>query len=387
MADMIVEDRAVSRRHVELTLVPEGVRVTDLGSRNGTFYLGQRLEKAVLAPGSRLRVGAAEVSIDSDPAALFDGEARDESYRGLIGSSEAMRKLFAMLGRLEGSLVNVLILGESGVGKELVARALHEGSAVADGPLVTVNCGAVSRELVLSELFGHRRGSFTGATEDRLGAFELAHNGTLFLDELGELPLDVQPALLRALELGEVKPVGESAPRQVKVRLVAATNRDLEESVQRGRFRQDLYYRVAVVKLRVPSLSERPEDVQKLASAFAAEAGATELPPAVVAELVQRTWPGNVRELRNAVHAYLAIGEVPEPGAPAAGLLEIALKQHIDPDRPYQEQKDGFTNLFSRLYFEALLERTGGNQSEAARISKVERSYLSKLLGKYGVKK
>lgn len=386
-ADIIVEDRAVSRRHVELTLVPEGVQVTDLESRNGTFYLGQHIKKVVLAPGSRIRVGSAEVHIESDPSALGSAEARDEKYGDLIGSSEVMRRLFATLGRIEGSLVNVLIEGESGVGKELVARAIHEHSVVSEGPMVTLNCGAINRELVLSELFGHKRGAFTGATEDRLGAFELAHSGTLFLDEVGELPLDMQPALLRALELGEVKPVGEEKARKVRVRVIAATNRKLEEAVGRGRFRQDLYYRLAVVKLQVPSLAERPGDIAMLAATLAREAGANELPAGVLSELTQRQWPGNVRELRNAVHAYLAIGQVPEPGAPVAGLVEVALKQNIDADRPYQEQKELFTHLFSRLYFELLLERTGGNQSEAAKISKVERSYLSKLLSKYGVKK
>jgi DNA-binding NtrC family response regulator len=386
MADIIVEDRAVSRRHVELTLVPEGVRVTDLESRNGTFYLGRHVQQMVVAPGARLRVGAAEVRIDPDPAALGQAEARDEKYRCLIGSSAVMRKLFAVLGRIEGSLYNVLVEGESGVGKKLVARAIHEGSLVAEGPLVTVRCDAVHRERLQSELFGHKRGAFVGATEDRLGAFELAHNGTLFLDEVGELPLDIQPILLRALELGEVQPLGEEEARHVKVRVIAATNDDLEDALRRGRFRQDLYQRLAVVKLHVPSLAERSGDIPMLAAAAAQEVGAPELPPDVLAELSRRSWPGNVRELRNAVHAYLAVGQVPEPGAPLAGLLEIAMKQNIDPDRPYQEQKELFTNLFSRLYFEELLARTAGNRTEAAKISKVDESYLTKLLAKYGVK-
>jgi DNA-binding NtrC family response regulator len=387
MADIIVEDRAVSRRHVELTLVPEGVEVQDLGSRNGTFYLGEHIKKVIVAPGSRIRVGAAEVRIDSDPNALGSAEARDEKYRGLIGASAIMRRMFAVLGRMEGSLFNVLVEGESGVGKELVASAIHEGSVVADGPLVTVSCGAINRDLVLSELFGHRRGSFSAATEDRLGAFELAHNGTLFLDQVGELPLDMQPALLRALEAREVQPVGEPDARRVNVRVIAATEKNLENAVKRGRFREDLYRRLAVVKVRVPSLAERAGDIGMLASAISREAGAAELPTDVLAELGQRQWPGNVRELRNAVHAYLAIGQVPEHGAPIGGLLEITLKQNIDADRPYQEQKELFNHLFSRLYFESLLESTAGNQAEAARVSKVDRAYLAKLLSKYGVKK
>jgi len=385
-ADVVLDDKAVSRRHVELSLVPEGVFVRDLESRNGTYYQGHRIERMVLSPGSRITLGSAEVALDADVASL--GEAGEEtSYRGLLGTSTAMRRLFTILGRLEGSLVSVLVEGESGVGKELIARAIHEGSQVAAGPLVVVNCGAIGRELVLSELFGHAKGAFTGANEARIGAFEAAHDGTLFLDEIGELPLDVQPVLLRALESGEVKPLGENATRQVKVRLVAATNRDLAEEVAEGRFREDLFYRLAVVRLGVPPLAERLDDVPLLAASFARQAGAGELPPDVIEQLSTRTWPGNARELKNAVLAYLAIGVLPESNLGPGGLLEMALQQAIDLDEPYQDQKERFTALFSRLYFEALLDKAGGNQSEAARIGGVERSYLRKLLDKYGVKR
>ncbi|MEZ4443289.1 MAG: sigma 54-interacting transcriptional regulator [Polyangiaceae bacterium] len=386
-ADLILEDQAVSRRHVELVLVPEGVAVTDLGSRNGTFYLGQRIERAVLSPGSRIRLGAAEISIDPDPRALDGEDGEGDGYRGLIGRSPAMRKLFATLARLEGSLVNCLIEGESGVGKELIARAIHDGSQVAEAPWVVVNCGAIGRELVLSELFGHKKGAFTGATDPRVGAFEAANGGTLFLDEIGELPLEVQPVLLRALESGEIKPLGDNDVRHVKVRVVAATNRDLKDEVAQGRFREDLYYRLAVVTLKVPPLRDRLDDVPLLANAFAKQIGAGELPADVMDALDARTWRGNARELKNAVLAYVAIGALPEADAPVGGLLEAALRQVVDTTESYQDQKEKFTALFSRVYFEALLDRAGGNQSEAARIGGVERSYLRKLLEKYGVRR
>jgi two-component system, NtrC family, nitrogen regulation response regulator GlnG len=389
-ADVILDDAAVSRSHVELTLVPEGVAVRDLGSRNGTFYLGQRVEKIVLTLGSRLRVGAAEIAIEPDLASLAaTGEdAPLPGYRGLVGASPAMRRIFAALARLEGSLVNVLVEGESGVGKELVARALHEGSRVSSGPLVVVNCGALGRELVLSELFGHKKGSFTGASETRRGAFEAAHGGTLFLDEIGELPLDVQPVLLRALESGEIKPLGENEPRRVKARVIAATNRDLLAEARAGRFREDLFYRLAVVRLTVPPLRDRPEDVALLAQRFAANAGLGALPPEVVAVFQQHAFPGNARELRNAVEAYVALGSLPEASPTADGdALEEALRAMIDPSASYQEQKDAFVNRFARAYLTMLLARTGGNQSEAARVSGVERSYLGKLLVKHGVQK
>ena len=380
--DVVVQDQAVSRRHVELELVAEGVAVRDLDSRNGTYYLGQRLERMVLRPGSRIRVGNAEIQIDIDRDALERLDSDAQAYLGLVGNAPAMRKLFAVLTRLEGSLVSVLIEGASGVGKELVARAIHRGSARSDLPLVTVNCGALSRELVLSELFGHVRGAFTGATDARAGAFEIADGGTLFLDEVAELPLDVQPVLLRALESGEIKRIGDSAARHVNVRVLAATNRDMEAMVEAGDFREDLYFRLAVVKLRVPALHERQEDVTLLARHFA---GGAELPDDVMTELGSRRFRGNARELKNAVLAYLALGALPDGPARQSGVLEAALKQTVDPRQPYQEQKEALGEVFSRIYFDALLDLAGGNQSEAARIAGMDRSYLRKLLRKYGV--
>jgi DNA-binding NtrC family response regulator len=382
-ADVIVHDEAVSRRHVELTLVPEGVAVRDLGSRNGTFYAGQRIEKMVLALGSRIRLGPVEVAITADLRAL--NEADRAGYDGLLGESPAMRRLFGMLERLEGSLVNVLVQGQSGVGKELVAQALHRGSAVAGGPLVVVNCGAIGRELVLSELFGHRKGAFTGANDDRVGAFEAAQGGTLFLDEVGELPLELQPALLRTLESGEVKRLGENETREVQVRVIAATNRDLQHAHAEGTFREDLYYRLAVVTLTVPPLDERPEDIPRLARHFAREAGTPDLDESIVAKLASRRWPGNARELRNAVLSYLALGWLGDDPAPRASLLAAALAASVDTSQSYQDQKEAFVAEFSRAYLAELMRRTGGNQTEAARIGGLDRSYLGKLMRKYGV--
>ncbi len=385
---MLIQDDTVSRAHVELSLAPEGVVVRDLGSRNGTFYLGQRLEKIVLGLGSRVRLGKVEVALDADTEGLSNEPNLElGGYRGLLGVSPPMKRLFAVLSRLEGSLVGVLVEGESGSGKELIARAIHEGSAVARGPLVVVNCGAIARELVLSELFGHKRGSFTGAVADRVGAFEAANGGTLFLDEVGELPIDVQPALLRALESGEIQRVGETDLRKVKVRIVAATNRDLEAEARSGRFREDLYYRLAVVKLAVPPLRQRAEDIPVLANHFASAAGLPSLPPEALAQLARQPWPGNARELRNAVQAFVAIGALPGEGTQSAGELEAAIKKLLDVERPYAELKDQFLARFTKVYLEALLARTGGNQSEAARISGLDRSYVGKMLGRYGVSK
>jgi DNA-binding NtrC family response regulator len=382
--DLLVEHRTVSRRHVELTLVPEGVAVRDLGSRNGTRFLGQRIREAVLSLGSRLQIGDVWLHIDAEP--LVDSVGDRAAYRGLAGCSLPMGVLFGRLARLEGSLVNVLVEGPSGAGKELVARALHEGSRVADGPLVIVNCGTMRRELVVSELFGHAKGAFTGAHEAKPGVFEAAHGGTLFLDEVGELPIDVQPTLLRVLESGTLTRVGEVEPRLVRVRLVAATNRDLQADVKEGRFREDLFYRLAVVKVRVPGLDERKEDIPLLAKTFARDAGASALPAAVIEALQARAWPGNVRELRNAVLAYFALGEME-----AASLGQVAASGELEPflntDIPYRQLKDALVSHFTRLYLERLLDRTGGNRTEGARIAGLERSYLSKMIERHEVKR
>ena len=387
-ANLLVPDSSVSRRHVELTLVPEGVLVSDLGSRNGTFYLGQRVEKIVLGLGSRVRAGTVEIEIQADTESLIERlPDADPRYRGLLGGSSAMRRLFAVLKRLEGSLVNVLIEGESGVGKELVARAIHEGSVRANKPFYALNCGALARDLVSSELFGHRRGAFTGAVEQRLGAFEAANGGTLFLDEIGELPLDVQPVLLRALESGEVRAVGDTETRRVDVRVLAATNKGLEDEVKAGRFRGDLFYRFAVVKLVVPPLRERPEDIDILGRSFARNAGLAELPPDVAQQLTGQPWPGNVRELRNAVEAYVALGVLPGGAARETPALDQLMQKVIDVAKPYAEQKEQLADLFTKNYLELLIAKTGGNQSEAARISGLERSYLGKLLTKLGIAK
>jgi DNA-binding NtrC family response regulator len=386
-SDIIIEDASVSRSHAALELVPEGVQLRDLGSRNGTYYLGQRVESMTLALGSRIRLANVDVAIEADPDGLRSSEGEALSgYQRLVGSSPAMRQLYAMLVRLEGSLVNVLVEGESGVGKELVAQSIHAASAVSDGPWIPFNCGAIAGSLLLSELFGHRRGAFTGASDDHEGAFAAAEGGTLFLDEIGELPLEAQPALLRVLESGELRRVGDSKPRRVRTRVIAASNRDLGALVKSGAFREDLYYRLAVVKLTVPPLRERPEDIAVLARRFAHDMGAGDLSDDVFATFEARDWPGNARELRNAVQAYLAIGSLPQ-GQRVVPQLEHALRAMIDAHLPYAEQKERFVELFAKVYLEMVLGETAGNQSEAARISGLDRSYLGKLVIKLGVRR
>jgi DNA-binding NtrC family response regulator len=382
-ADFVLEDETVSRRHVELKLVPEGVELVDLGSRNGTFYLGQRVQHMVLALGSRIRLGRVELILSADEEEVSRLSAAEaDGYGALIGSSPVMRHVYGVLERLEGSLATVLLTGESGTGKEVVARTLHERSLVAAGPFVAVNCGALDRALVRSELFGHARGAFTGAIESRAGAFEAASGGTLFLDEVAELPLDTQPVLLRALEMATVQRVGETTERKVKVRLVAATNRKLEELVREGKFREDLYYRLLVVRLTLPPLRDRPADIPELVRKFALDLGLPPIPPGVMAQLTARAWPGNVRELKNAVQAYAALGSLPVAAGAGDGNIDVALRAAVDLAKPYADLKDALLERFQRVYLELLMAQTDGNQSEASRISGIDRSHLNKLLRK-----
>ncbi len=378
--DVVIRDAAVSRTHVELSAGPNGVRVRDLGSRNGTYYLGQRVERVVLAPGASLSIGGARVVLEADQddtdASPFEGDR----YRGILGASQPMRELFGLLERLERSTLPVLVRGESGVGKELVARAIHDGSAVT-GPLVALNCGAFPRDLVASELFGHKRGAYSGAHAPRKGAFECAHMGTLFLDEVGELPLDVQPVLLRALETGEVRAVGSDEPRRVEVRVVSATHKDLEREVREGRFREDLYFRLAVVKLAVPPLRDRLDDIELLARALR-PADARPLPPSVLESLKARRWPGNVRELRNVLQAHAVLGTLPRPPETTPESASTALAGLVDLSKPYAVLKDELLDAFQRAYVEELLLQTRYNQTAAAKLSGIDRTHLGRLVAK-----
>ena len=387
--DIVISEPTVSRAHAELTHTPQGIFVRDLGSRNGTFYLGQRVEKATLSPGATLTLGAVVVNLEAEtPPASEQVEYTSDGYQDLYGRSQPMKRLFGLLTRIESSLTPVLVQGESGTGKEMVARAIHDRSALAGRAFVALNCGALPRDLIGSELFGHRKGAFTGAIDARKGAFETAHEGTLLLDEVGELPLELQPLLLRVLETGEVRPLGGDEPKLVKVRVIAATNRDLEQDVQEGRFREDLFYRLAVIRVRLPALRERMDDIEPLAQRLATEAGlARGLDPSVVERLKARPWSGNVRELRNTVQAYVALGVLPEPTRSKAATLDLGLREMADPRRPYAEQKDELVERFTALYLEVLLDAAGGNQTVAARWAGLDRGYLGRLIAKYGVQK
>jgi DNA-binding NtrC family response regulator len=382
-ADLVIDDTSVSRSHLEVTLTARGVHIRDTGSRNGTFYLGQKVGEITLDLGSRLTIGKTELEFiaDQDDFEGTQGPERDH-YGALHGRSPSMRRLFTLMRRLEGSTVSVLIEGESGTGKELVARALHEHSEVKDGPFIAVNCGALDRALVRTELFGHKKGAFTGALGESKGAFAEADGGTLFLDEIGELPLDIQPVLLRALETNTTVRVGESKGRPVRVRVIAATHRTLKDDAEAGIFRSDLYYRLMVVRLSVPPLRERPEDIPLLAARLAEAAGLT-LSDDLVKRLSRRAFPGNVRELRHAILAFGAIGELSDEDVPREDELESALRLFVNPDLEYSDQKEALVEKMTRIYLERLIQEVDGNRSEAARRAGLQRGYLRRLLEKY----
>jgi DNA-binding NtrC family response regulator len=382
---LVLHDPAVSRFHCKLTRDGSTWRVQDNGSLNGTSLDGVRIRDAelgvegVIALGdSRLRVRPVEGTGEVSPPIA-------QSFGALVGASLAMRKLFAVLEKVAASDINVLVSGESGTGKELVAAEIVQRGPRAEQPFVIVDCGAIASNLVESELFGHVRGAFTGADRDRVGAFEAASGGTVFLDEVGELPLALQPKLLRALEAREIRRLGETRARRVNVRVLAATNRDLEREVNRGRFREDLYFRLAVMNVRVPALRERIEDLPLLVRSFLASPGADGadlFTPQVLAELAEHDWPGNVRELRNHVERSLVLQE-PQPtskrGAPAPG-------SGIDVRVPFKIAKDSAIDAFERGYVGALLEDAGGNVSRAARNAGMDRMYLHRLIQKHAIR-
>jgi transcriptional regulator with GAF, ATPase, and Fis domain len=386
-SDLHLTDQTVSRSHFSLEACPEGFRLRDLGSTNGTLVNGVRILEGFIEPGAEVEVGATRLRFQSvsDPLELplYSGHR----FGALLGRSPVMRQVFALLSRAAPSESTVLILGETGTGKDLAAEAIHQASPRASGPFVVLDCSAIPGSLIESELFGHVRGAFTGAVERRIGAFESAHHGTVFLDEIGELPLDLQPKLLRALERRQVKPLGAQEVREVDVRVIAATNRDLRAEVNRGNFREDLFFRLSVITARMPPLRDRGEDIELLAETFLREIApeSTSLPPWLKARLSAYRWPGNVRELRNAVERAVTLGAewtFADAQGPGGGEHNLV----VDATIPFKDAKQRLIEQFERPYLEKLLVLTSGNVSAAARQAGIDRVHLLKLLRRYGLK-
>ncbi len=396
--DLVLFDPSVSRFHCKLTFEGKGWRLQDNGSLNGTDLNGVRIRDADLSGEGVIALGDCVLHVRAlepgSEVALPDIPA----FGSLTGTSVAMRKLFAYLEKVAASDINVLIEGESGTGKELVASEISQRGPRTDKAFVIVDCGAISPSLVESELFGHVRGAFTGADRDRVGAFEAANGGTVFLDEIGELPLELQPKLLRAIESGTIRRVGETRARKVDVRVIAATNRDLDREVNKGRFREDLYFRIAVMTVHVPALRSRIEDLPALVRSFLTALGTTPLEqlnlfsPSVLAELSTHDWPGNVRELRNYVERSVVLQEAlpasrraPSTAAPSEPSMPDT-PDTTDTAVPFKLAKDAVVDAFERNYLSSLLEAAAGNISKAARNGGMDRMYLHRLVQKHGLK-
>ncbi|MBX3227528.1 MAG: sigma 54-dependent Fis family transcriptional regulator [Labilithrix sp.] len=381
-ADLQVSDHAVSREHVILSLEPSGIRLRDR-SKNGTKIGGVRVVEAVITADTVLTLGGTSIALQLEAEKLVLPLSEQSTFGDAFGSAPVMRHLFSVLEEAARSDISVLLEGESGVGKDVLARAIHQTSLRRDGPFVVVDCGTMPPNLIESELFGHVRGAFTGATEDRRGLFEEADGGTLFLDEIGELPLDMQPKLLRALETKEVRPVGGKKTKKADVRVVSATNKKLAEGAKRGSFREDLYYRLAVARVTVPSLRDRPDDVLPLATRFLRTTtgdDAAQIPADLAAMLAEYSWPGNVRELRNVIERHVALGDT------AIALLVDEKKVRAASERddlsahPYHEARRLVLERFEREYIPGVLARTNGVVARAAEHAQIARPSFYRLL-------
>jgi DNA-binding NtrC family response regulator len=384
--DLVLTDPTVSRRHAEVEEKPDGYVIRDIGSTNGTLLDGVRVREAYLAPGSVIRLGETEIAFSRLEERIEHPGSNADRFGELIGPSIPMREVYGILERIAPTDVTVLIEGETGTGKELAARAIHSESRRAQGPFVVFDCGAVAPNLIESELFGHEKGAFTDAVKFRQGVFELADGGTVFLDEIGELSLELQPKLLRALDRREAKRIGSDRPVNFNARVIAATNKDLESEVKAGRFREDLYYRLSVVRVSMPPLRKRKDDIALIAArllqALSAEIGKeiSGLSAESQSALAAYSWPGNVRELKNVLGRAAAMCS----GA------RIEAKDLFLTQKRKTATLDGLSGKtleeIEKAAIQATLKSAGGNKAEAARMLGIAYSTLYEKMKKYGMR-
>ncbi len=402
--NFVLTDATVSRYHLEIRVKRDGIEIRDLDTTNGTKHAGVRVGQVLISGATRLRVGKhTEMDVEPVDTSVELSAWPSDRFGNVLGRAPAMAKLFALLAKVAKTDVTVMLQGETGTGKEAFADAIHKGSPRANKPFVVVDCGSIPHELIASELFGHVKGSFTGAQNDKQGLIAAADGGTLFLDEIGELALDLQPQLLRVLDRRQVRRVGATEAVDVDIRVIAATHRDLRQMIKDGTFREDLYYRLAVVQAVIPPLRERISDVPALAAYFAEQMGRGEFTPSpsLLDILANHTWPGNVRELRNVVeralslgdaglaelahrHASVHIGGAPLAPAPASAVGSSGASQDIL-ELPFKEAKAALVEDFERDYLVALLARHRGNISRAAAEAGIDRNYIHRLVKKYNL--
>jgi len=405
ICDLVLSDHSISGMHFEIQALERGFLLRDLESTNGTYCGDISVREVWIRHGQTIRVGQTTLRFEPLESTVdIDASPRDSFYE-LVGKSVRMREIFHLLERVAPTELTVLVRGETGTGKELVARALHRASKRHAAPLVVQDCSAIPKELIESTLFGHERGAFTGANDRRTGCFEQADTGTIFLDEVGELDLSLQPKLLRVLETRNIKRVGGGKEIPVDVRVVAATNRDLRKMVSQGSFREDLYYRLGVVTVELPSLRERPEDIPLLVEDFLAQVAQRRFPEenrrfSVTDEAMTRLcaygWPGNIRELKNTVEraAQLAEGlllDVPDllpssQRSPPEGVSASSAVQFVEDGLPFKEAKQRVLDQFEAAYLKCLLDKNAGNVTRSAQAAGLTRYHLRELAKRYGIR-
>ncbi|MDC3959613.1 sigma 54-interacting transcriptional regulator [Polyangium jinanense] len=387
---LVIPDRTVSHVHVCLRIEGDAIRVLDMKSRNGTYVDDVRIKDAYARPDSTIVLGASAMRLRMLKDEIDVPLSEHDHFGGLLGRSIVMRRVYALLelfAVLEGT---VLLEGETGTGKEVAAAAIHGRSPRKDRPFVVFDCSAVPANLIESELFGHVSGAFTGAVSSRKGRFKEADGGTLFLDEIGELPLELQPKLLRALETRVIRPLGAEKDWRVDVRIIAATNRDLAIEVDKERFREDLYYRLAVLPVRLPPLRERVEDIPLLVRHFEKEWCSRPNPPAplpdaILEKMKSTPWPGNVRELRNRVELLLSLGLPGAAGVAQSGGGAPSTRVDVDIQVPYHVGRERLVEEYTKAYFIEALRQTDGNVSRAAQLAAVGRAFVQKVMKHHGI--
>jgi len=393
-ASFVLTDPAVSSEHFRLTPTDQGFHIQDLRSSNGTWLQKNCLVDAYIGNKTKIEIGYSTLRLE-----LIGGHeeyplSRNSGFGEMIGQSVAMRQVFAMLERAAMSDSTLLVEGESGTGKELAAENVHAFSERKDQPLVIVDCGSIQPNLVESHLFGHLKGSFTGATSNHIGAFEAAQGGTVFLDEIGELDTSLQPKLLRVLEKRQVQRLGETSYRPVDVRVIAATNRDLESEVETGQFRQDLFYRLSVLRVHLPPLRDRADDISNLANAIIQQLSPDSDPHEILSDEVVgllrgHNWPGNVRELRNVIERLLVFPEWPAQAIkPSKNQKNTASGgQAIPLNLPFHDARALVVDQFEKEYLLAILEACKGIVAHAAKRANIPRQTFHRLLKKHGITK
>jgi len=424
--DMVLEDKSISGTHFEIVVRDDGYRLRDLKSRNGTFVGDLQIREIYLRPGVTFRVGQTQLQFQPLEDIVEIELSKQDRFDRVIGQSAAMREIFASLEKIAASDLTVMITGETGTGKELVARGIHNASSRRDKPFVVLDCGSIPKDLIESTLFGHEKGSFTGAVGQHRGCFEQASGGTIFLDEIGELDIMLQPKLLRVLEQREIKRVGGDKNIKVDVRVLAATNRDLRAEVNAGNFREDLYFRLSVVNCELPPLRDRIEDIPQIANHFLREVAqrrnmTMSYSQDAMAALQTHAWPGNVRELRNVVERAAALSDGPvigradlvfgreggpspianydmikagadaarraasgDSGAAVAGPVTFE-PELLQPGLGFKDAKQKVVDAFESAYLQVLLQRNEGNITRSAQEAGLTRYHLRELLKRHGL--